>query len=569
MLKMLLLRACFLVATIGIVAPVHGKDYFELVLGLPHAGSEKLEKTFWEISTPGTSDYLKHLSLDAIKGIIGVKDGVIEKAKEFLMLLGAKRGNIRVNAIGDVVVATFRNTDVRNDTWTTKGLPRKEVYNQHYDFVFRRDPVAKEATSPARTEKDLTSRLSGAYSIGNQKKAYGIPTDLVATNETLTQMVWGPGTFGYSPDQLQQLKESQCPLLNLSKVKFDTENHGTPGGDNWGEGNLDVAMITSFGLNVETIVSNTNTSSSTEEGKGFGLALLDFITQLASREKVPQVLSISLGSLSAYSCDLLCEKAVDKGFDLSKCQAFLQDQRQVCMFMSKDQVNRINAAFKVLGARGTSVFGSSGDGGSHFSFGPFSGGGELGNALNEISCQYQMPVFPTTSPYVTSVGGTDWGSFFPSPSNEPQAWYGSGGGFSWQFERPPHQNGAVEQYLKKMNSSADFPPQNSYNVGGRGYPDISAVSVDGTSQSSPTMAGIWSLIMDHRLNKGLPPLGYLGPRLYQTMEKYSAECFHDIVKGNSKTTCDSGFGCTTGWDPVTGFGRPIWEGMLKHFGNDD
>ena len=48
------------------------------------------------------------------------------------------------------------------------------------------------------------------------------------------------------------------------------------------------------------------------------------------------------------------------------------------------------------------------------------------------------------------------------------------------------------------------------------------------------------------------------------MEKYSTECFRDIVKGNSKTTCDSGFGCTNGWDPVTGFGRPIWEGMLKH-----
>ena len=247
--------------------------------------------------------------------------------------------------------------------------------------MFRRDSLSKETKVLPSVGKELVSRLSGAYSIGNQKKAYGIPTDLVATNESLSQMVWGPGTFGYSPDQLQQLKESQCPLLNLSKVKFDTDNHGTPGGDNWGEGNLDVAMITSFGLNVETIVSNTNTSSSTEEGKGFGLALLDFITELASREKVPQVLSISLGSLSAFSCDLLCEKAVDKGFDLSKCQAFLQDQRQVCMFMSKDQVNRINAAFKVLGARGTSVFGSSGDGGSHFSFGPFSGGGELGSRI--------------------------------------------------------------------------------------------------------------------------------------------------------------------------------------------
>merc|ERR1719159_1678582 len=101
---------------------------------------------------------------------------------------------------------------------------------------------------------------------------------------------------------------TQCPLLNMDKVRFDTDNHGAPG-DNYGEGNLDVKMIASFGLNVETIVSNTNTSASTEEGNGFGQALLDFITELSSRKTVPHVLSMSLGSLSAASCDLLCTKA--------------------------------------------------------------------------------------------------------------------------------------------------------------------------------------------------------------------------------------------------------------------
>ncbi len=54
---------------------------------------------------------------------------------------------------------------------------------------------------------------------------------------------------------------SQCPKLNMDKVKFDTANHGRAGGDNYGEGNLDTEMISSFGLNAETIVSNTNTSS--------------------------------------------------------------------------------------------------------------------------------------------------------------------------------------------------------------------------------------------------------------------------------------------------------------------
>lgn len=45
-------------------------------------------------------------------------------------------------------------------------------------------------------------------------------------------------------------------------------------------------MTSAFGLNVTTIVSNTNTSSSTEEGNGFGEALLDFLTELYARDTV-------------------------------------------------------------------------------------------------------------------------------------------------------------------------------------------------------------------------------------------------------------------------------------------
>merc|ERR1719277_2398672 len=186
-------------------------------------------------------------------------------------------------------------------------------------------------------------------------------------------------------------KATQCPKLNMAKVSFDTDNHGVAGGDNFAEGNLDTKMIASFGLNVETIVSNTNTSASTEEGSGFGQAMLDFVTGLAARARLPHVLSLSLGSLSAASCDLLCEQAVQAGHSRGECEAFLQTQRQVCMFLSSAQVARINTAFQILGVRGVTVFGSSGDGGSHFSFGKFPGGSAMAQVLNEISCKYQMP----------------------------------------------------------------------------------------------------------------------------------------------------------------------------------
>ena len=67
-------------------------------------------------------------------------------------------------------------------------------------------------------------------------------------------------------------------------------------------------------------------------------------------------------------------------------------------------------------------------------------------------------------------------------------------------------------------------------------------------------------MMDHRLNSGLPPLGFLGP----------GEAFQSVDSGNTKTSCSTGFPAATGaWDPVTGFGRPVWAGIVKHFGADD
>ena len=357
-------------------------------------------------------------------------------------------------------------------------------------------------------------------------------------------------------------------------------------------------MIASFGLKVHTLVSNTNTSTTTEEGDGFGAAMLNFLVDLSARPILPHVLSLSLGSLSPVSCHLLCEKAHElMNHSWSACEEFLQQQRQVCMFMSPKQGERINHALQVLALRGVSIFGSSGDGGSHFSFERFPDSTQLGKDLNRISCDYGMPVFPTASPYITSVGGEVWQDDDPS---QPVAWNRGGGGFAWAYARPSHQDRAVEKYLSRTSttttvknrkegkeeetsssssslsssssSSSSFllPPASSFNASGRGYPDISGVSQDGTSQSAPLVAGIFSLVVDRRLAQGLPSLGFLGPRLYTIMETFSDTLpFQDIVEGTTAFECSMGFEGATGWDPVTGWGRPVWKHLLTHFGSDD
>lgn len=54
-------------------------------------------------------------------------------------------------------------------------------------------------------------------------------------------------------------------------------------------------------------------------------------------------------------------------------------------------------------------------------------------------------------------------------------------------------------------------------------------------------------------------------------EEHPGEAFEDVHVGNSDTGsfCGNGFPAAPGWDPTTGWGRPIWPGMLRHFGSDD
>ena len=103
-----------------------------------------------------------------------------------------------------------------------------------------------------------------------------------------------------------------------------------------------------------------------------------------------------------------------------------------------------------LGARGLSIFASSGDGGSHWAFGPFDDEPTgLAAALNVVTCEKNFPVFPAESPYVTAVGGTD-------SLSDQEAWVASGGGFSWTSSQPTWQSAAVAAYIDKVGNKKQF-----------------------------------------------------------------------------------------------------------------
>jgi len=146
----------------------------------------------------------------------------------------------------------------------------------------------------------------------------------------------------------------------------------------------------------------------------------------------------------------------------------------------------------------------------------------------------------------------------------------SGGGFSNWHRPAPYQAKAVSGYLAAAAAGGVLPAQKYFNASGRGIPDVSAVgenfhiicsgqdmSVDGTSCSTPTFAGIVALLNDARIAAGKRPLGPLNTLLYA-----HPEVFTDIVQGSNPGCGTQGFSALPGWDPVTGLGAPKYPALL-------
>jgi tripeptidyl-peptidase-1 len=221
---------------------------------------------------------------------------------------------------------------------------------------------------------------------------------------------------------------------------------------------------------------------------------------------------------------------------------------------SLEAATRLNTEFQKAGARGISLLYASGDEGANCKSGKF------------------VPEGPGSSPYVTSVGGTEPSGSWPAPGGETAVGLSSGG-FSNYWDMPDWQKDAVAKYLTQ--SGLPDQSQRAYNTSGRAYPDISAqamnfVVVDhgiplpgvaGTSCASPTAAGIFSLVNDARMQAGKSSLGFLNPFIYE-----NAASFNDITTGSGSgcgLLSSNGWPAKEGWDAVTGVGTPDYAKLAS------
>lgn len=514
---------------------VDPSEQLELTFALKQQNVDLLEETLRRVSDPDSDQYGKHLSLQEVASLVRPSELTQKVVHRWLQTHGisscqtvSTQDFLQCTVTAAVAEALLPGSRFHRYVRDGQSIVRSSApysvddeVHQHLDFVgglHRVPPRAKDVRLKQPRSKEAV-HLGVTPAI--LRARYNLTAADVGSVQNNSQAVAQFLEQYYHPADLAEFMSMfGRTFQHRSQVDRVVGTQGT--GKAGLEASLDIEYIMSTGANISTwVFTNPGRHESQEP-------FLQWMVLLSNMSDLPWVHTISYGD----------------------------DEDS----LSTAYMMRINTEFMKAGVRGLSLLFASGDSGA--------GCRHLGKDKNTF-----RPSFPASSPYVTTVGGTTFKN--PFKVTYEVTHYISGGGFSNVFKMPDYQASAVEGYLKSV--TATLPPQSYFNTSGRAYPDMAALSdnywvvsnkvpipwVSGTSASTPVVGGMLSLINGQRLSKGLPPLGFLNPRLYKlkgsglfdVTEGCHLGCLDEQVQGN-------GFCAAPSWDPVTGWGTPNYPALL-------
>ncbi|KAI3627983.1 tripeptidyl-peptidase I [Malassezia furfur] len=569
-------------------AVANESELIPLRIALKQASPGIIEKKLDQTSDPDSPHYLHHLSRKEVLDLLKPSSRSAEVVRNWLdehnvsSMIEESNGhsillNVPVHKAKRMLNTEFsvfehRSTQELVVRTTEYRLPRDVA--DHIDFIGGTTYFSTMRTmrTPGRTvEKHVQispiqdhGRVSKVKTMHSKAKGSRVPASCNATQVTSMCLRELYGTVDYRPqaptkthigiagflgevanyEDLNKFLKYQRPDALRGKATFDyvTLNGATNNQSlaaSTGEAALDVQTVVGVTWPVRTSFYSVGGSppfkkdefTPTNTNEPY-LQLVEYLLQLEDHE-LPDVLTISYGD---------DEQTVPERY-----------ARRVCTL------------FAALGLRGVSVFDSSGDEGV--------------GGYNEEQCVTNdgrnkttfLPEFPSTCPYVTSVGAVK--DFDPERvTTKKFSYIVSGGGFSNYFSRPSYQDEAVVNYLT-MYQGTHY--HGLYNPRGRGFPDVSAQGsrfvisvggefelISGTSASTPLFASVVTLLNDARIAQNKATLGFLNPLIYKRLGNTTA--FNDVTIGSARGCGDyKGFEAAEGWDPVTGFGTPHFKKLLK------
>jgi len=494
----------------------------DVLVGLRRSNVDKMQQLFEESSTPGRKGFLNHASWEAMGDMIRPSEEAMGAVIGMLASNGATA--ITVAPHGDYIKASVPMENLETLTSSSfqtfvHGASGRKLARLA-DGVKLPDVVAKHVqtftglhgfpldASPASVGN---STASGDVTPAVISKAYGIDASTVKRSGKTNIQAIGQFQGQYvSPTDLSNFCKAYDATADCSIAKFIGKNTASSPGI---ESMLDVEYITGVAQGVTTWVYSYPSFD-------FCADLLTWAGDVAGESEHPNVVSLSYGSQKIGFCD-------------------------------SATVTRLSEDVQKLGTMGVTVVIASGDDGS-------GGISRQGSNNGKLS-----PSFPASVPYALAVGST----FFDSGlSGEEMATtqFGSGGGFSYDYDMPSYQSAAVKTYLAKSPKTGT----NTYATNGRGSPDVAllgekfavidggqTIAVGGTSASTPSWGGIISLLNEECLSAsgGSKTLGFVNPLFYA-----NADAFTDITQGSNAigSNAASGWKCTEGWDAATGLGTP-------------
>ncbi|KAF7361002.1 Family S53 protease-like protein [Mycena sanguinolenta] len=528
-------------------------DMLTLRVALTSNNVAGLEEKLRSISTPGSPEFRQWLSKDEVKSFVqpsaatvaafdawasanGLKPTVISPNEDWLSI------SLPVSQANDLFAAKFElftHPALAEPLVRTLSVSLPSELAEHIDVLHPTTDFSEPSSRLAQGASSVlgkrappascdTTLPSGSITPTCLQEIYGMPASPAPGNTTSILVPGYAGGAAQPADVmtfLEQFRPDVPSNTTFALARIDGSSPDDP--DLVGsEGALDVEYtivtnsIRGAGLAPESPVLFLSVGGN---GSDFAQDLLDTTTFLDGLESPPSVMSTSYG---------IAESSVDPSMAIKLCNAYM-----------------------ALGARGISVLFGSGDGGVR----------GLVDTLDICDNNTFIAFFPSTCPYVTSIGGTH--GFAPE-----MALNLSGGGFSNVFPAPSYQAAQVAGFLDTIPS--DFP--GTFNRSGRGYPDLAFQAwnyqivdggesklIVGTSAATPSFASMIALINNRLIAAGKPLLGFLNPWIYATA---GTTAFTDITLGrNSGLVCPASsvaFNATVGWDALTGFGTPRFPDLL-------
>ncbi|EQC35068.1 hypothetical protein SDRG_07305 [Saprolegnia diclina VS20] len=512
-------------------------------VGLQAADPRRLDDAVAAVSDPTRSTYGRYLDAAAV-------DALAAPAPETLEAIHAWLGHRRTSycaatniltvfsSVGETrqlfrtEIAAFQSVQHGHRILRASRVMRlPEHIHRHVSFVSLNSAPLSLSPLTATISKQASSYMTPT----KLRKLYNVPSSASVTQAT--QAIPAFYSQNWAPSDLAAFEKLHKLVPAPVRERGSRRNNPHPE-DATGEVSLDLQYITAMAPDATTTVwtmNSTNPFSTNDE------PFVDWAADVLRDPSPPLVHSLSYA-----------------------------DDEDHIMEVAKEYALHLDTLLQKMAVRGLTVLVASGDDGV---------AGQHIHAKKmsiDAGCATSGPQWPSSSPYVTSVGATqlDANSVEVVCSGALHGGITSGGGFSNVYAAPAYQKQAVAAYLA---SPACPTKPGFFNPQGRAYPDIALIGahysvivngkvkgISGTSASTPALAGLVTLWNDQRLDAGLPPLGFLNPLLYE-IGRHHKRAFHDVVSGNNGAarngsySCPTSFGAGPGWDAVSGWGTPRFD----------